>query len=264
MKTEFHRKLEALVRIQRKGEQHWTLIGASTVRLPPGGGQEIVPTKRALYAAFIGPIEQGSEVLPDCGHKHCIKPDHQRLFKKLGSLARALSLPEELAALQDQRRGYALVRDPYKLPAGMTLKKINLVKRLWGNNTLAEIVSATGLDRTDVMKVVNGVYDEAAKNSRGATKVNRAAKAIIKAHGKKAAPPVYVVPPLSAAVGDAEPKIASSDAILRMMQAKEGAMPVEFQDVSAKEEAAIDGEMTEDERNWLRMNTKGCHGNSSV
>ena len=170
MKTAFHRKLESLCRISHRGDKHWLLVRSSLVRVPSQGGL-IVTVKRAVYAAYIGPVLEGQDVVALCGLRMCVSPSHLGL-RASRRASRALYLPDELEALA-KPDVFQPPENPSILPSGITLHKVFLVKYLTKcGNTLAQIRMAVGLPLHEVVKVRNGVYDQAVKNIRGAGAVS--------------------------------------------------------------------------------------------
>ncbi len=167
MKTDLHLKLEGYCRIMRRGEKHWFLDSGAPklVHIPELAGP--VTVKRALYAAFVGEIGDGEEVVAKCGTRGCVRPDHQKLVGRPSSRARGLSLPEHLAALN----GPSTFREGQKvqiLPLGLTVRKIQVVKLMVKSNSLEQIATATGLDHATIMRIKGGMYDDAVENVQGA------------------------------------------------------------------------------------------------
>lgn len=162
MKTSLHRKLESRCRIARRGEGHWILIGSDTFRIPQLGNL-VYTTKKVIYAAYVGPVPENTDVRSECGVTKCVRPDHLVLKSSRGK-SRALSLPDDLAAL-GKPEVYQPADKPNLLPEGLTLHTINLIKYLTKRgNPLNHIRAATGLPMQEVVKIRNGVYDQAVEN----------------------------------------------------------------------------------------------------
>ncbi len=167
----------------RKGDGHWILVGCSTIWVPEL--QQIIPTKRVAYAAFVGPILETEEVWSSCGVRQCIAPTPGHLALRPGRRsAKALYLPQELETLT-KPESYSPADDVAVLPKGLTLRHIHVVRFMTkGKNTLAQIREATLLPTVEIVKIQNGVYDGAVKNLGshnmldGAMKQVRAAKRV--------------------------------------------------------------------------------------
>lgn len=178
MKTNFHLKLEARVKRLRSEDQHWLLKGAKLVRVPSTG--EVVTAKRALYAAFVGPIPGGHEVVPGCDNKRCVRPTHQKLVAKAASSARGLSL-EEYREQLDRPETFRVLDNPSILPSDLTINKINLVKYLSHNgHTLQQIQEATQLPLDMIMRIRGKVYDAATRHVSGGSIRRRSDKDLYK------------------------------------------------------------------------------------
>ena len=143
---------------------HWLVVGCKTAWAPEIC--EVVTTKRAIYAAFVGPIPENMDVVSTCDVGGCVRPEHVGLAAARRA-SRALSLPETLATLSRTGEEFAAV--PGLLPKGVTARAVAMVKRMSTSGTpLAAVSFATGLSAQDVARSRGGAYDEAVKNARGA------------------------------------------------------------------------------------------------
>ena len=160
MDTDLHRKIKSMCSIDRSGAGHWMLVGCKTMWV--SDVQDIVTTKRAAYAAFIGQIPEGQDVFAECGKTGCIAPAHA-VLRRARRAARALELPGRVEALSMPDR-FTPAEPVDKIPDSVSLYKINLVKflRHKGNST-SQMQEATGLPRVEIVKIVAGRYDELAK-----------------------------------------------------------------------------------------------------
>lgn len=197
MKLPFHLKLERMCKVGRL-DKHWVLTGSKTVRLPDS--MIVVTTKRAIYAAFVGPIPGKHEVVASCGLGHCVAPDHQELQSRVVSQARGVSVPGHVEALSQS--GEYVPRDlPGILPKGITIKNVRLVKFYTAHkNSMAELRHATGLPLHEIMKIRNGVYDGALKNVLGGTTRRRSDKSLRSLESGADIPGSLPAPPLSHSV----------------------------------------------------------------
>lgn len=166
MKTDLHLKLESMCLIQRRkgADNHWTLTGSKTIWIPDV--RAVVNTKRAIFAAFRHDIPDGHEVCTVCDHKFCVRPEHQELVEKSQSASKALDLSRHAQALGDSK-SYRPRVEVNVLPADVNVVLINRVKTMHSmGNTMEKIKMATGAPYDQIMRICNGVYDEAVKNSR--------------------------------------------------------------------------------------------------
>ena len=163
MLTNLHRKIKSMCVFPRKGPAHWILVGCRTSWISEI--QEIVSTRRAAYAAFRGEVPEGMDVRSNCGVVPCICPDHAILTESR-YCARALSLPGQLAALA-RPDAFCPPDQSGILPRGLTLALVELVKFLSREkNTLAQIATATGLARREIVAIRGGKRDAAATTLR--------------------------------------------------------------------------------------------------
>lgn len=100
MKTEFRQSLASRIYIAKKGG-HWSSRAGELITLPAYAGSEVVSIRRALYAARVTPLAADVDVQPKCGKNNCIRPEHQQLVEKPGSLLVAISLERDRTALQE-------------------------------------------------------------------------------------------------------------------------------------------------------------------
>lgn len=171
MKTPLHLKLESHCRKMRKGEQHWFLKGSAPTTLWIPEITEVVTLRRVIYAAFVAMVPAEHEVVSTCGTRLCVRPEHMGIKWKLNSQAKALNLPEHLAAMTSPYR-YQTPKASI-LPEGVTIKAILTVKYLADKNSLEKLRDATGLPLHEIMRIKGGVYDAAVKNVRGSTTEGR-------------------------------------------------------------------------------------------
>lgn len=178
MKTKLHLRLEGMCRIQRNGAGHWILGEKHKItRLPVEYGGDMVTTKRAIYAAFVGPVDENEEVYAACGVHACAAPTHlaTRVSRRR---SRAIGLQAEVDALA-QPITYQPAEDPQVLPSGITVPLISMVKQLFRDGaTLSSIRLKTGLHAHEIMRIRGGRYDAAVRNLRlSARKAAEAAEA---------------------------------------------------------------------------------------
>jgi hypothetical protein len=170
MKTEFHKKLEGMVRITRP-EGHWFVTAGETVRLPSnvladGGSkrQQIVTTKRAIYAAFVGTIPKGFEVVSTCEYKKCVAPDHQTVKFREMSKSHGISMPDQVEALK-KPKVFQPAEMPHFLPQGMTLAAIQRVKLMLREGIpVRRIAEQVAMPIVEVMRIRGGMYEKAVEN----------------------------------------------------------------------------------------------------
>jgi hypothetical protein len=89
MLKEFQEKLRSACRVTRVSE-HWIPGSVETVRIPITG--EIASLRRAVRAAFVGPLGGGEDVRSSCGIKACVAPDHSTVGPCRGRQSRPLNL----------------------------------------------------------------------------------------------------------------------------------------------------------------------------
>lgn len=173
MITPFHKKLQEYCRISHRGDQHWILIGAETVRIPDTG--EIVTVKRAIYASFVGDVPENMDVAVVCGVSQCAAPKHLSLAASRRK-ARPLSLPQFLDAFMGKTTYVG--KDPkVVIPKGLDLKKAREIEVLAASGTpIVEIAGVTGLTSSDIVRLRSGVYDGAMRKVTDATKARLAKK----------------------------------------------------------------------------------------
>jgi hypothetical protein len=77
------KRFEAMV---EKGPDCWQWIGSTTgggygqFSAPvPGGGRRMIPAHRYAWEEAFGAIPAGADVVPTCGNRVCVRPDHLRL-----------------------------------------------------------------------------------------------------------------------------------------------------------------------------------------
>lgn len=172
MKTILHKRLESMCKKLRTSK-HWLVKDSHVVRIPSLGG-EIVTTKRAIYAAFVGPIGEGEEVRTNCGVARCVAPDHLALTRAR-SKAGALSIPE--FGMLGKPDVYQAPEPRLRLPKNITRERVLVVKHMAStSNTLAQIRDATGLHFADIVRAMNGAYDRALEAAEEASTAARAAR----------------------------------------------------------------------------------------
>ncbi len=162
MKTALHQRLEAQCRILRKEPTHWILTGSSMIRLP---NRELVTTRRAIYAAWVGSIEAGEEIFAACGMRQCAAPHHasKRISK---SRSNALSLPDQIEALTSKIQRFSQGLERKVLPSGMTPEQVVVAKQMrLAGASLASIAAATRLSLSQVVAAGEGVYDSAVEGT---------------------------------------------------------------------------------------------------
>lgn len=152
-------------------EGHWTLVGSDCVRTPGG---EVVTTRRAIYAAFVGPIGRDQDVRATCWLDGCCAPDHLTLAPARRR-ANPLSMPDQVRALHS----YSLPRrGGQALPPKVTIEVVNRIKEMSRAGTrLPEIAAVVGIPIDQVVKARNGVYDGSFKKIGGSRGRARAARA---------------------------------------------------------------------------------------
>lgn len=188
MKTDFHKKLESMCKISRRGDQHWIPEGPLLVRVPLKGG-EVFTLKRAIYAAFVGKVPAGREPRTTCGLSACCAPTHLALFDSR-SKARELDLQPELDALADKRRG--LVKTlPGALPKHITGAKAEMVRVLSTmGSSMGSIRAKTGLSAMDVIRIRAGYYDEAIKKDVSRSKAVSTEPPVVQEQNKVVSEPL--------------------------------------------------------------------------
>lgn len=141
--------------------------------------QEVVTTKRAIFAAYNGPVFEGHDVRSHCGLRQCANPEHMEQVESTHpNKAKALCLPNDFEALLMPTTYQPAEKVP-TLPPGLTIHLIGVVKFLSRRkNTLAEIRTATKLPLDEIMKIRGGMYDDAVKNTQGASAANKLKKAV--------------------------------------------------------------------------------------
>jgi hypothetical protein len=162
------------VRRNRAGTQCWFLAEDTKrmIRLKTIG--ETVAIHRYLYALFVGPVPENVALTPRpadrlgnkqcCNTKGCINPYHQAMeparFK-----ANPLDLDHVLELLHDEfspREKSALA----PLPANVTKRSVVLCKYLHSQGkNLSEISAGCGLPNHEIMRAINGRYDDVLRDS---------------------------------------------------------------------------------------------------
>lgn len=192
----------------RDGEGHWLLRGSRTVWAAEL--QEVVTTKRAAYAAFLGDVPEGVDVRANCGVPCCIAPGHATLCKSR-RIARALSLPDQLIELA-KPEVFRPLDPPDYLPKGLTMEQVDLVKLLTKEgNTISQVRNATQLPVHEIMKIRGGVYDAAMK-SLAASSLGRASGGRARRERSVASAPVDSAPSVDV-VDQSELKVSQSQPV---------------------------------------------------
>jgi hypothetical protein len=162
MHSPLHKKILSMCQIQRKDPLHWILTGSKTVWAVEI--QAVVTTKRAAYAAFVGPIPEGKEVASSCGCRQCIRPDHQ-VLQTGKAPSRALSLPGELAMLGRPEQ-HSSTPQELALPKGIGVEVVRKVKAmLAGGTPVITIAAALKLRPGEVVGIHNGARDSALREA---------------------------------------------------------------------------------------------------
>ncbi len=155
MKSVLHQKLEKMCRRQIKPPHHWDLIGAINIRLPET--RDVITTKRAIYAAYIGPIPAGKDLRTTCGDKKCVSPYHQELTESRRGDVRALSLPGLPEMLHKIGVNHSPVATFLK---GLSHDKFNMIKAMFkAGSSVTSIAAYTQLPLLEIMRIRSGFYD---------------------------------------------------------------------------------------------------------
>lgn len=177
MRTDLHQKLRSMCEISRGDDSHWLIKGSKTIYIPEL--QEIVTTRRAIYAAFVGQVLENMDVVANCDMARCARPEHI-IQAPSRRKSRPLALPDQVASLESFTRGERANRLPQVLPRGMTIAAIRRVRHMVEDgNTLSQVAIGVGLAIGEVVKIVNGVYDEAARNVGGPAVFSKTTRSVV-------------------------------------------------------------------------------------
>lgn len=187
--TKFQHRLKSYIWGERAKEGHW-FLRSGTPRLvkPPNYGGAIT-IKRALYAAFLGDVEEGMELRARCGAEQCANPWHQ--LQEPGrspTPPKGVHLPDLFGEESDETPG--------TLPQGVKVSAVAAIKALGDAGSSLEHISAVvDLDKSTVMKARAGVYDkavaslrrgqEARRRNKNQTPVNPEPKVVVQAQQTK-------------------------------------------------------------------------------
>ena len=148
MLRQFQDKLRAMCRVTRRGDPHWIPVKAEVVRVPVIG--EVASLRRAVYAAFVGPIWAGEDVRPVCEVGACVRPDHIVVVPCKGRQSRGLDLsPLSLAAVRPR------AVDPVESPMARRVREL-----LTSGLGVAQVASRVGVPVKFVVAANNGAAEK--------------------------------------------------------------------------------------------------------
>lgn len=157
-RTAFQKKLLEFTWGRKAEQGHWFPKDGAPTTIKPPGLADIVTTKRAVYAAFLGPIPANVDLRSNCGARSCWCPWHQTLEQ-----SRRMSRPLELPDAGVARSGYAAIVEHDRLVAapeggvvGISQADANRVKHLAKTNPLASVAAMCGITVPQVVRVLNG------------------------------------------------------------------------------------------------------------
>jgi hypothetical protein len=199
--TWLHRMLRDACSIQRSGPGHWLPKKSDCIRIP-GSPSRVATLRRAIFAAFVDDAPEGVDLRSSCGHKYCVRPDHQEQRPARALNVGRLSFRDHLEA----RRGASemVPVDPRlrperdRIPAGVTARAAAIVASMVGSGryTVAAAAEASGLTKSEAVALANGRWAAAlARSGEAARKDQRRREGAARSAAARAAAAASVLAP---------------------------------------------------------------------